>query len=65
LALATYDFMERYMLKLLCLHLGPGIFFHGGVLLFVAFLVINLPKMAPRTWKLSRRTRLVILHNLW
>jgi hypothetical protein len=29
-------------------HLGPGLFFHGGVF-FVAFSVITLPKMAPRT----------------
>jgi hypothetical protein len=30
-------------------HLGPGIFFHGGVFFFKAFFFITLPKMAPRT----------------
>ena len=30
-------------------HLGPGIFFHGGVVIFEAFAVTNLPKLVPMT----------------
>jgi hypothetical protein len=46
-------------------HLGPGIFFHGGVFFFDGGLsVITLPKTAPRTYKWSRKTRPVFLYNL-